>query len=153
MRNDNPYSRASNSWLAALATGLLLFVLLFGYFTANPFVPGARSSPKPVVAVISMRVTAYTSDPKETDSDPFITASGTRTQDGTAGSNALPIGTEVVIPKLFGNKIFVIKDRMNPRFKDRLDVWMERKDEAKAFGIKIADVHVIRWPTEHRVSN
>lgn len=81
-----------------------------------------------------MYVTAYSSSADETDSTPFITASGTRTRDGIVASNIFPFGTKVRIPELFGEKILVVEDRMNSRFADRIDIWMPSKWSALQFG-------------------
>lgn len=90
-----------------------------------------------------MHVTAYSSSADETDSTPFITASGTRTRDGVVASNILPFGTRVRIPKLFGDKIFVVEDRMNSRFTDRVDLWMPSKWEALNFGKREAEIEIV----------
>lgn len=79
-------------------------------------------------------VTAYSSTPEETDETPFITALGTETRDGVIASNFLPFGTKLRLPEKFGNKIFVVEDRMHPRFSDRIDIWMPSKEKAKEFG-------------------
>src|SRR3989344_4334376 len=60
-------------------------------------------------------ITAYSSRPEETDSTPFIAASGKRVFDGMVAANWLPLGTKVRIPELYGNKIFVVEDRMHAR--------------------------------------
>lgn len=81
-------------------------------------------------------ITAYSSDPEETDDTPYITASGKWVEDGVAASNFLPLGTKIKIPELFGDKIFTINDRMNNRFNDRIDIWVPTKWEAIQFGKK-----------------
>lgn len=60
-------------------------------------------------------ITAYSSTPWETWGDPFITASGTRVRDGIVANNLLPFGTQIRIPELFGEEIFVVEDRMHSR--------------------------------------
>lgn len=87
-------------------------------------------------------LTAYTSDPAETDSTPFITASNKTVRDGIIASNFLPFGTRVVIEG-FGNKIFVVEDRMNSRFNDRIDIWMESKNEALSFGARKGEITIL----------
>lgn len=90
-----------------------------------------------------MYVTAYSSSVDETDSTPHVTASGTKTRDGVIASNTFPIGTRVKIPKLFGDKIFVVEDRMHNRFTDRIDVWMPSKWEALSFGKAKTEVNIV----------
>lgn len=89
-------------------------------------------------------VTAYSSSVDETDDTPHITAAGTRTRDGIVAANFLPLGTKVKIPELFGDKIFVVEDRMNRRFSDRVDIWFPSKWEAKEFGKQRAQIVVFR---------
>jgi 3D (Asp-Asp-Asp) domain-containing protein len=81
-------------------------------------------------------VTAYSSHPSETDDTPFITASGTVVRDGVAASNIFPIGTKFRLPDYFGDKVFVVEDRMNPRYNDThiVDIWFSDRSEALNFG-------------------
>src|SRR3989338_11521715 len=72
-------------------------------------------------------VTAYNSEPGQTDSTPFITASGTQTRDGVVAANFLPIGAIVRFPDIYGDKEFIVEDRMNARYYYRADIWMEHK--------------------------
>lgn len=88
-------------------------------------------------------ITAYSSTPEETDSTPFITASGTHVRDGVAAANFLPIGAKFRIPELFGNKVFIIEDRMHSRFSNRVDIWFETKKEAKQFGKQFSKIEVL----------
>lgn len=79
------------------------------------------------------KVTAYTSDPAETDDTPHTTASGTRTRPGVAANNCLPFGTKVRI----AGETYVIEDRMNERYGCKhFDVWMESKEAALAWGVR-----------------
>ena len=79
-------------------------------------------------------VTGYSSTPEETDSTPFITASGTHVRPGVAAANWLPLGTKIKIPELFKDQVFTIEDRMHPRLSDRVDIWFPDKESAKLFG-------------------
>src|SRR3989344_4216289 len=88
-------------------------------------------------------LTAYSSTPEETDDTPFITALGTATRDGIVATNFLPFGTRVKIPEVFGDKIFVVEDRMHPRKTDFLDVWMPSKQDALKIGIRRATILVL----------
>lgn len=92
--------------------------------------------------VFNVVVTAYSSSYDETDSTPFVTAAGTRTRDGVIAANFLSFGDKVKIPELFGDKVFVVEDRMNRRFSDRLDVWFPTKWQAKRFGKHNAQIIV-----------
>ncbi|MBI5794446.1 3D domain-containing protein [Candidatus Uhrbacteria bacterium] len=91
-------------------------------------------------------LTAYTSDPAQTDDTPCITASGLdvceRGQENVVAANFLPLGTHVRIPELYGDRVFTVEDRMNERYYYKMDVWMEDLTDAKTFGVKYATVEV-----------
>lgn len=89
-------------------------------------------------------LTAYSSTPEETDDTPFITATGNRVRDGIVATNFLPFGTRVQIPEVFGDKIFVVDDRMHPRKVDFMDIWMPTKQDALNFGIRRAKIVVLK---------
>lgn len=88
-------------------------------------------------------ITAYSSTPEETDDTPFITASGRGVRDGIVASNFLAIGTKIRIPAIFGDKVFVVEDRMHPRMTNVVDVWMPTKDKAKKFGRNYAEIEIL----------
>ena len=88
-------------------------------------------------------ITAYSSRAQETDDTPFITASGTRVRDGVVAANWLPIGTKVRIPSLFGDKIFVVEDRMHKRNAEKLDIWFAETSDAYKFGVRRARVEIL----------
>lgn len=88
-------------------------------------------------------VTAYSSTPDQTDDSPFIMASGKHVYDGAVAANFLPFGTAVRFPDLYGDKVFYVEDRMNRRYKDRMDIWMTTRGEARSFGLKHTRVEVL----------
>lgn len=92
-------------------------------------------------------VTAYNSEPGQTDNSPCITANNFNVCDygveDTIAANFLPFGAKVKIPELFGNKVFVVRDRMNKRFFHRVDVWMLERPDAVNFGVKLAKIEVL----------
>lgn len=88
-------------------------------------------------------VTAYTSTPDQTDSTPFITANGTYVHDGIIAANWLKFGTRVRIPDMFGDKVFIVADRMNTRFDDRADIWMADYQSARNFGLRRLTIEVL----------
>ena len=91
-----------------------------------------------------MIITAYSSPEDQTDSTPFITASQTHVEDGIVANNLFPFGTKVKIPELYGDKIFVVEDRMHYRKGDyHLDIWFSTTEEATNFGVKKAYIEVI----------
>lgn len=88
-------------------------------------------------------VTAYSSTPEETDDTPFTTASGTEVRSGILAANFLPFGTKVQIPKLFGDRLFIVEDRMHRRKENFVDVWMSSKEEARKFGVSKTEIVVL----------
>lgn len=89
-------------------------------------------------------ISAYSSTPDQTDDTPFITASGKYVADGIVATNHLPFGTKVQIPEVFGDKTFVVEDRMHPRKVGFLDVWMPTREAALKFGVTHAEVVVVQ---------
>jgi len=92
--------------------------------------------------VIDVPITAYSSSVDETDDTPFITASGNHVADGVAAANFLPFGTKFKVPELFGDKVFVVEDRMHKSYNYRIDIWFPSKEEAIQFGYQIAKVEI-----------
>lgn len=90
----------------------------------------------PAVRTLRTTITAYSSVPWECDDSPFITADGSRVRDGIVAANFLKFGTRIRIPELFGDKVFEVHDRMNKRFSNRIDIWMEKVSDNQKFGIK-----------------
>ena len=86
--------------------------------------------------------TAYNSLPEQTDATPWITASGTRCREGVIAANFLPMGTKVKIEG-FGNRIFIVEDRMNRRYKKRIDIWFRHYKDARKFGIRKVKYSII----------
>lgn len=103
---------------------------------ANPYTPVVTSSRVVVV-------TAYSSTVDQTDSTPLITALGTDVRDGIIACNFLKFGTKVRIPSLFGDKVFVVEDRMALKNSHKIDIWFETREQAKQFGIKVVKVEML----------
>ena len=91
----------------------------------------------------TVSATGYSSEIWQTDSTPFTTASNTHVRDGVIAANFLPFGTLVRIPDLFGNKIFIVEDRMNSRYWFNVDVWFSDTIVAKDFGRKTVTIEVL----------
>lgn len=97
------------------------------------------------VATTYMMASAYNSVPGQTDGSPFRTASLTTARDGVIASNYFPIGTKLRIPDHFGNQVFRVEDRMNPRYTKTLDIWMEEISDAKQWGRRYIKVEVVQY--------
>ncbi len=98
---------------------------------------------------ISVLATGYSSTPDQTDDSPFITASGTHVRDGIIAANfyingkKIPLGTLVKIPQLYGDRIFIIEDRMNSRYTNNIDIWFGDRLSALQFGAKRVKIQII----------
>ena len=97
---------------------------------------------------ISTTITAYNSEVGQCDDSPCITANGfnvcKHAKEDTVAMNGIKMGTKVRFPELFGDKVFVVRDRMNARYgSNRADVWMISKADAKKFGVKNARMEVL----------
>jgi len=96
--------------------------------------------------VMWVTMTAYSSDVAQTDSTPCIPADASYDlcehyeeygEQNTIATNFLPMGTQVRFPDLYGDKVFVVRDRMNARYgRGRGDFWMPERELAKNFGVK-----------------
>lgn len=148
------YSTLKN-WLNVMAGFALLFNVLNPHLAiadyeeepANietPAEPEEKLPEKKPNRTMKAVITAYTSTPDQTDSSPFIAASGKRVHDGMIAANGLPFGTIIKIPSLYGDKEFIVEDRMNARYGlGRMDIWLDTtKKEALKFGVKRVMVEI-----------
>ncbi len=83
--------------------------------------------------VAEVELTAYTSEPNQTDDSPFITANGTRVYDGGIACPGRSWFGRMVE---FSGKRYQCNDVMNIRYRNKMyfDIWMEDKAEAIQFG-------------------
>ena len=92
-------------------------------------------------------MTAYNSEVAQTNDQPCITANGfdlcEHWTEDTVAANFLKFGTRIRIPDLFGDRVFVVRDRMNKRYQHRVDIWMKEKQDALNFGIKYARIEIL----------
>ena len=113
--------------------------------------PVATTTPEIVkdkVISTSLHVmTAYNSEVGQTDDSPCITANGFNVCkhgiEDTVAANFLKFGTKVKIPDLYGDRIFIVRDRMNKKHPNRVDIWMKDRADAIQFGIKTTRIQVI----------
>lgn len=102
-----------------------------------------------IIKTHAVRATGYSSTPDQTDSTPFITASGTLVRDGIIAANfyvngrRVPFGTLVRIPDIYGDKIFIVEDRMNARYTNNIDIWFPERSLAKTFGSKKVTIEIV----------
>lgn len=103
----------------------------------------SKAKAKTAIKTYTVSASAYSSSVDETDSSPFITAAGTYVRDGVVAANFLPIGTAIKIPSVYGDKVFVVEDRMNSRYNLNVDLWFPSKELAKQFGRKTVTIQVV----------
>lgn len=99
---------------------------------------------------LQVDTTWFTSTVQECDSTPFITADGTRVRNGILAVsvdllNTFDYGDSVYIEDLGW---FTIHDRMNGRWKKRIDIWCEDTHTALQNGIQRKE---IRWDFQEEI--
>lgn len=91
--------------------------------------------------------TAYSSTVDQTDASPCTTANGYNVckagAENVIAANFLPFGAKVRIPDMFGDKVFVVQDRMHPRFSNRIDIWMRSRSSALQFGKRSVRIEIL----------
>ncbi len=97
-----------------------------------------------IIKKMPVIVTAYSSNPWETDDDPYITAAGTFVKEGIVANNYLPFGSKIKMPDLYGDRIFVVEDRMSwKKGNYHIDIWFPSYEEALNFGVKRTYVEIL----------
>lgn len=103
---------------------------------------------KDIKKTVYYKVTAYNSEAAQTDGSPCTTANGFNVcehgVEDTIAVNFLPFGSKVRMPELFGDRVFVVRDRMNSRFNSYIDVWMQNRSDAVKFGVQYAKVEILK---------
>ena len=141
-----------SSIFCGIIAGICLLGIIMPQTTNADFINASKSSyaekakneAKQVIRKIKVIITAYSSTPEQTDDTPFITASGKQVADGIVANNMLPLGTKIKIPGLYGDKVFIVEDRMNKRKSNyHIDIWFPSYAQAKNFGIKTAEIEVL----------
>lgn len=114
-------------------------------FNGNSLFPISELPKWKTITRVKSMVTAYSSSPKETDQTPFVTASGTAVREGVVANNLLAFGTKIRLPEIFGDKVFVIEDRMSQKKGNyHFDIWFSSTFDALNFGAKLTPVEVVQ---------
>lgn len=122
----------------------LIKVNLFNKTEAAPIVEAPTNPIPEIEPEIKLTIiTAYSSTPDQTDSTPFITASGSYVEDGIVAANFLAFNTKIRFPDLYGEKIFIVKDRMAKKNSHKVDIWFPTREEAERFGVKKTRVEIV----------
>jgi 3D (Asp-Asp-Asp) domain-containing protein len=115
--------------------------------------------------VITAKSTAYNSLSGQTDSSPFVTATGARTRFGVVALSRdllrrIPYGSIVRIEdlgswasgrgrgtynRMLSGVNFIVEDTMNARKRNTIDVWMPSRRAAIQWGARQIRVTIIRF--------
>ncbi|ANE43874.1 hypothetical protein SU48_08900 [Deinococcus puniceus] len=118
--------------------------------------PLAQAAPVRTGRTAIVRATAYNSLAGQTDSTPFITATGTRTRPGVVALSrdllrTFPYGSKIMLEDMSGRynnmlrgRIFVVEDTMAARKTNSLDIWMGTRSEAIQFGARTLRITAVR---------
>jgi 3D (Asp-Asp-Asp) domain-containing protein len=116
----------------------------------------AASVPRSTGRSALVHSTAYNSTPGQTDSTPYITATGTRVRSGVVALSRdllgrFPYGTRISIEDMSGRyssalrgRVFIVEDTMHPRIANTVDVWMGSRGEAMAWGARTIRITALR---------
>lgn len=110
----------------------------------NSILPVSSLPEAKIVRRIKVITTAYSSSPLETDDTPFVTAAGTPVRDGVVANNLLAFGTKIRLPEIYGDKVFVVEDRMHwSKGYYHIDIWFPSYYDAVNFGAKMTYIEVL----------
>ena len=133
----------------------------------------ARPAPKPAVTrapvrgkmTLILKSTGYNSHRNQTDSTPFITATGSRVRFGVVALSRdllrrIPYGSKVLIEdlgtwkngqgrgshrRMLSRMVFIVEDTMHPRKAGTLDVWFPARSQAIKWGARRIKITVIEY--------
>ncbi|MFQ6049956.1 MAG: 3D domain-containing protein [Candidatus Paceibacterales bacterium] len=118
----------------------------FAIVQENTLFPSSNPAnpPPKVVKKLPVVITAYSSTPGQTDDNPYITAAGSWVRDGVVANNKYPFGTKIRFPEIYGDKIFVVEDRMSwKKGNYHFDIWFPSYREALNFGAKRTYIEIL----------
>jgi 3D (Asp-Asp-Asp) domain-containing protein len=109
---------------------------------------------------VPVHITAYNPVPGQTDDTPFITASADYVRDGIVALSRdlettleLEFGDIVVLETRDGEFLgeFEFQDRMNKRWRNKVDIFMWKVKDARKFGKVPGRMYVKRRQSVHRI--
>ncbi len=138
-------NKAKTDYIAQIPTRFSFFPSMLGPLAPKLGIEEADTAPSQSVnQETDLRIiTAYSSTPDQTDSTPFITASGSYVEDGIVAANFLEFNTKIRFPELYGEKVFIVKDRMAKKNSHKIDIWFPTREEANRFGVKKTRIEII----------
>jgi len=134
--------------IAALAKSLFILLIIFAAFEIGYADPVMLSYYKVKSETIRV-VTAYNvGDPRQTDDTPCISANGENICRALAeggmrcAANFVPLGSRLYVDKI---GMCLVTDRMNRRYRNRVDIAMEKDEYRKAlrFGRQKLQVKIL----------
>ena len=116
-----------------------------------PAQAAAPISTRPTVSR-TVKATAYNSEVGQTDSSPFVTATGTRVRPGVIALSRdllriFPYGSRVTIRDSAGQltgRVFLVEDTMNVRMVNTIDIWMPSRAQALRWGSRTVTITALR---------
>lgn len=91
-------------------------------------------------------VTAYSSEPSQTDGSPWVAACGRVFNGSVAVSDdlarVLPCGKRVILYVQGRRFDLIVWDRMASRWRNRVDIWFQSREEAIRWGVRRG---VLEW--------
>jgi 3D (Asp-Asp-Asp) domain-containing protein len=135
------------------------------FVTTKPYGPNLAVRP-----MFQVRATGYNSQAAQTDSTPFITATGATTQLGIIAvsrdllADDIPYGSLVRLKDL-GNyhdgrgygkhqdfldeqEIFIVEDTLHWRKENQIDVWFPELSQAREWGVRQVELELVRYGRE-----
>ena len=135
------------------------------FVTTDPYGPHMAVRP-----TFRVRATGYNSHAAQTDSTPFITATGARTQLGIIAvsrdllADDIPYGSLVRLKDL-GNyhdgrgygkhqdfldtqDVFIVEDTLHWRKQNQIDVWFPTLSQAREWGVRQVELELLRYGRE-----
>lgn len=110
-----------------------------------------------LVSTMSWQVTSYRSVPEQTDSTPFNTSTGARTNGAVCAVSQDQLGNKI----RYGDYLYVeipakpelsrycwVSDTMNKRVKHAIDFWVESKAQEHKVGVRRGFVYKLPAPGE-----
>lgn len=134
-----------------IAIYILAFVVVFFLIRAYHHAHDKLSAPVPVVEATTQfyvgeaYITGYSSEPPQTDSDPYITATNQKVFDGgVAVSEALEKFAPMRSYLIIDGKSYRVNDRMNKRISGFCaDIWFKDKQDALDYGRRKSIIVVV----------
>ena len=95
---------------------------------------------------VIVEISAYNAVAAQTDQTPCIAANGENicleSAGNVAAANFLPFGTRFIVPEL-GDRVWEVKDRMNRRYRNNIDLLVDTTEEAKQIGRRKMEVIIL----------